>query len=185
MNQKNGETLPAKNIILVGFMGSGKSTICRELGKLLNYPLIDTDHKIEELEKLSVADIFSLKGETYFRDCETQTVEQLLSNQLTHHIISTGGGLPIKEANRPLLRQLGYVVWLNANTDTILDRTSRNSNRPLLQTENARATIEKMLTQRNDIYSEVSHLCLQTSGLSISETAHGILESARYFFGHS
>jgi shikimate kinase len=183
MNEE--KPLPAKNIILVGFMGSGKSTIGRELGKLLSYPLIDTDSQIEELEKLSVADIFSLKGESHFRNSETQVVQNLLDQGMTHHIIATGGGLPVKEENRPLLKQLGYVVWLDANTDTILERTSRTNTRPLLQTENPRETIERMLEQRNSIYEDVAHLHLQTSGLSIAETAHGILESARYFFGHS
>ncbi|MFC5051386.1 shikimate kinase [Rubritalea spongiae] len=183
MNEES--TLPAKNIILVGFMGSGKSTIGRELGKLLSYPLIDTDSQIEELERLSVADIFSLKGEPHFRNCETQIVENLIEQGLTHHIIATGGGLPVKEENRPLLRKLGYVVWLDANTDTILERTSRTNTRPLLQTENPRKTIEEMLERRNSIYQDVAHLRLQTSGLNIAETAHGILESARYFFGHS
>lgn len=179
------EPAPARNIVLVGFMGSGKSTIARELGQLLTYPAIDTDSKIEEVEKISIADIFSLKGESYFRDAETEALQQLVDEGLTHHIIATGGGLPVKEENRPLLRELGYVVWLDANTDTILERTSRNSNRPLLQTEDPRATINKMLEERNAIYSEVSHLRLQTSGLSIAETAHGILESARYFFGQA
>lgn len=184
MNEETSDSSPAKNIILVGFMGSGKSTIGREIGKLLGYPLIDTDSQIEEAEKLSVSDIFSLKGEPYFRDCETQTCLKLLKSGLSHHIIATGGGLPVKEENRSLLKKLGYVVWLDADTDTILERTSRNSDRPLLQTENPRATIESMLDKRNSIYQEVSHLHLQTTGLSISETAHGILESARYFFGH-
>lgn len=183
MNEE--KPLPAKNIILVGFMGSGKSTIGRELGKLLSYPLIDTDTQIEELEKLSVADIFSLKGEAHFRNSETQVIQELLDQGMTHHIIATGGGLPVKEENRPLLRKLGYVVWLDANTDTILERTSRTNTRPLLQTENPRETIERMLEERNSIYRDVAHLHLQTSGLSIAETAHGILESARYFFGHS
>lgn len=188
MNSENHQPLepqPSRNIILVGFMGSGKSTIGRELGQLLSYPMIDTDSMIEEIEKISIADIFSLKGESYFRESETDALHQLAESSLTHHIIATGGGLPVKEENRPLLRQLGYVVWLDANTDTILERTSRNSNRPLLQTENPRETINKMLEQRNAIYSDVSHLRLQTSGLSIAETAHGILESARYFFGQA
>lgn len=185
MNADITNTMPARNIVLIGFMGSGKSTIGRELSKLLSYPLIDTDNKIEEIEKHSVAEIFSLKGENYFRNCETQAVDQLISNGVTHHIIATGGGLPVKEQNRPLLRKLGYVVWLDANTDTLLERTSRNNNRPLLQTENPRETVEKMLHQRNVIYEEVSHLRLQTSGLNIAETAHGILESARYYFGQA
>ncbi|WP_018970096.1 shikimate kinase [Rubritalea marina] len=176
---------PAKNIILVGFMGSGKSTIGRELGQLLSYPLIDTDAVVEEEQQISISDIFSLKGEPYFRDCETAAVQKLLGDCLDHHIIATGGGLPLREENRKLLRELGYVVWLDATPDSILERTARSTNRPLLQTENPRETIESMLHERNAIYKDAAHLRLQTSGLSISETAHGILESARYFFGQS
>lgn len=176
---------PAKNIILVGFMGSGKSTIGRELGQLLSYPLIDTDSVVEEQEQISISDIFSLKGEDYFRDCETAAVKRLLGTCLDHHIIATGGGLPLREENRKLLKKLGYVVWLDATPDSILERTSRTNNRPLLQTENPRKTIEEMLEKRHSIYKDVAHLRLQTTGLSISETAHGILESARYFFGQA
>ncbi len=166
-------------------MGSGKSTIGRELGKLLSYPLVDTDSVVEEQEQISIPDIFSLKGEDYFRDCETAAVTKLLSNCVDHHIIATGGGLPMRSENQELLRELGYVVWLDATPDSILERTSRSSNRPLLQTEDPRKTIEDMLDKRQSTYKEVAHLRLQNSGLSISETAHGILESARYFFGHS
>lgn len=185
MNQDPHLDKPAENIILVGFMGSGKSTIGRELSKLLSYPLIDTDQFIVDQEKLSVADIFSLNGEDYFRNCESEALRQLIHQQTSHHIIATGGGLPMRPENQALLRQLGYVVWLDARIDTILQRTSRTTHRPLLQTENPRSTIESMLTQRNSIYQNVSHLRIQTSDLNISESAHGILESARYFFGHA
>lgn len=185
MQSESSEPKPARNIVLIGFMGSGKSTVGRELSKLLGYPIVDTDHEIEEREKLSIPEIFSTKGEEYFRSTETKLVQELCDKGLSHHIIATGGGMPMREPTRPLLRQLGYVVWLQADVDTILNRTSRNSNRPLLQTENPRQTIENLLEIRNPVYEQVSHLRIRTSDLDIEETAHGILESARYFFAQS
>lgn len=185
MNQDSHIAKPPENIILVGFMGSGKSTIGRELSKLLSYPLVDTDQQIVDQEKLSVADIFSLNGEEYFRNCESEVLRQLIDQHTTHHIIATGGGLPMRPENQALLRQLGYVVWLDARIDTILHRTAHTSHRPLLQTPNPRSTIESMLNLRNSIYQGVSHIRIQTSDLNIGESTHGILESARYFFGHA
>lgn len=185
MNDANDHAKPAKNIILVGFMGSGKSTIGRELGKLLSYPLIDSDTQIVEQERMSVSEIFSLKGESYFRDCETSLVDSLLEQNTSRHILATGGGLPIRPENRETLRQLGYVVWLDADTETIFERTSRNDKRPLLRTQDPRKTIQEMLDERQAIYRSVAHLRVQTGDLDISETAHGILESARYFFGNT
>lgn len=182
MNSESSEPAPARNIILVGFMGSGKSTVGRELGKLLGYPLIDTDQQISQAESATIPEIFQKKGETYFRDCETRLLSTLDEQSVHHHIIATGGGLPMKPQNHQTLRKLGYIVWLQADTDTILERTSRNTNRPLLQTENPREVIEKLLSQRTPIYQEIAHLTVPTSGLDIKETAHGILESARYFF---
>ncbi|SHI86873.1 shikimate kinase [Rubritalea squalenifaciens DSM 18772] len=185
MQSESSESVPARNIVLIGFMGSGKSTVGRELGKLLGYPIVDTDHKIEEQEGLTIPEIFSTKGEDYFRTTETKLIQSLCEEGISHHIIATGGGLPMREENRPLIRQLGYVVWLQADVDTILNRTSRNSNRPLLQTDNPRKTIEELLEKRNPVYEEVCHLRIRTSNLDIEETAHGILESARYFFAQS
>jgi len=182
MNSETHESTPARNIILVGFMGSGKSTIGRELGQLLGYPLIDTDHQISQAESSTIPELFEIKGEQYFRNCETRLLNTLHEQEINHHIIATGGGLPIRTENHAILRKLGYIVWLQANPDTILDRTSRNKNRPLLQTEKPRETIETLLTQRTPIYKDIAHLAIPTSNLDIKETAHGILESARYFF---
>lgn len=182
MNAESNDPSTARNIILIGFMGSGKSTVGRELGKLLGYPLIDTDQQISKAETSTIPEIFATKGETYFRQRETSLIEQLNENNIHHHIIATGGGLPMQTRNHPILRKLGYIVWLQADTDTILERTSRNNNRPLLQTADPRGTIETLLAERTPIYQEIAHLTIPTSGLDISETAHGILESARYFF---
>ena len=112
-------------------------------------------------------------------------LEELHDPAATRRIISTGGGVVGREANRVLLRQLGYVVWLHAPTAVILDRTAKNRDRPLLHTEDPAARVEALLTERKPLYAEVAHLKVDTAGLDCKELATGILESARYFFtGH-
>lgn len=176
---------PPKNIVLIGFMGSGKSTVGRELHQRLGYPLVDMDQVIEQRAGKPITAIFAEDGEEKFREMETLLLEELLDPGPTRRIISTGGGVVERQANRALLRQLGYVVWLHAPTAVILDRTAKNRDRPLLQTEDPAARVEALLTERKPFYAEVAHLKVDTAGLDCKELATGILESARYFFtGH-
>jgi len=170
------------SIALIGFMGCGKSTVGRELHKLLGYPLVDTDHLIEEQAGTSIPKIFTEHGEDGFRETETSVLQQLSADSETRRIIATGGGIVTRPENRELLRHLGCVVWLRADIDTILARTGRNHDRPLLDTEDPRSRIEALLTERKPLYSETCHLEIETTGLSSNEIACGILESARYFF---
>jgi shikimate kinase len=180
----DGVNVP-KNIVLIGFMGCGKSTVGRELQQRLGYPLIDMDTLIEQRVGKAIATLFEELGEPAFRDIETHLLEELYAPDAPRRIISTGGGVIIRRENRTLLRQLGYVVWLQAPVSTILDRTSRNRDRPLLHTDDPRARIEALLAERTPWYRETSHLALETRGLDSGEIATGILESARYFFtGH-
>lgn len=173
------------SIALIGFMGCGKSTVGRQLHQLLGYPLMDTDHLIEQQAGMSIPEIFAERAEDGFREIETSVLRQLASEPGARRIIATGGGVVIRRENRDLLRQLGCVVWLRADIETILARTSRSRDRPLLRTDNPRERIESLLTERQPLYEEASHLEIETSGLSSSEIACGILESARYFFtGH-
>ena len=173
---------PTKNIILVGFMGCGKSTIARVISKQLNYPLLDTDAIITKTAGTSIPEIFKLHGEDHFRDLETKCLADISSEQSIRKIISTGGGLPLREKNRQLMKSLGYVVWLQANVDTILKRTKNNGHRPLLNVPDPRAEIQSLLDQRKSIYADCADLVIQTDDLAIAETAHGIIESARYHF---
>ncbi|MEZ7956446.1 MAG: shikimate kinase [Rubritalea sp.] len=174
-----------QNIVLVGFMGCGKSTVGREIGLQLNYPLVDTDTLIEESVGMSVAQIFSQHGEGYFRDLETDLISQIYSKDFTKQIISTGGGLPLREQNRERLRKLGYVVWLQASADTVLERTAKSNHRPLINNQNPKEKIETMLVERDPIYADVADLTINTDDLEISETVHGIIESANYHFSKS
>ncbi|MDF1711534.1 MAG: shikimate kinase [Akkermansiaceae bacterium] len=170
-----------KNIILIGFMGTGKSTIGRNLSQTFGYPLIDTDNLIVEQDGRSIPQIFKEEGEQAFRDMETKLLQSL--NRHTGHIIATGGGIIGRPENRQLLRKLGYVVWLIARPAEILERTSRNSNRPLLNNEDPEKTIRDLLEIRTPLYRDTAHLGIETDNLSFDEVTTGIIESARYYFG--
>jgi shikimate kinase len=177
----NPDGLP-KNIVLVGLMGCGKSTIGRKLQSLLGYPLVDTDQWIEEKAGMPITEIFSRHGETRFRELESAVLHELSAPGTPPRIIATGGGIVGRKSNRRLLSRLGYVVWLQAPVDVILQRTGRNRDRPLLHTDNPRAKIEALLAQRAPLYHEIADLELETAGLETEEIACGILESARYHF---
>lgn len=178
----NESTTPPKNIVLIGFMGCGKSTVGRELQQRLGYPLVDMDHTIEERAGKPITAIFADDGETTFRDMETALLRELNDPEAPRRIISTGGGVVGRAENRALLKDLGYVVWLHAPSAVILERTSKNRGRPLLHTADPAAKIEALMAQRRPLYEETAHLKLDTAGLRCDEVATGILECARYFF---
>jgi len=177
----HAEPLP-KNIVLIGFMGCGKTTIGKRLQQMLGYPMVDIDHLIEEKMRMPVSAIFGAFGEGTFRELETAVLHELAAPDSPRRIISTGGGIVSRRQNRKLLHQLGFVVWLQAPVDAILERTARNKDRPLLQTENPRQRIEALLNQRTPWYCDTAHLAVDTYGLDVQEVATGILESARYHF---
>ncbi len=178
----NESATPPKNLVLIGFMGCGKSTVGRELHERLGYPLVDMDQLIEEKAGKSITQIFEEDGEENFRDIETSVLNELNAPNEPRRIISTGGGVIGSEKNRALLRELGYVVWLKAPADVILERTSKNKNRPLLQTDDPMAQIKSLLEIRNPLYEEAAHLMLETAGLDCGEVTTGIIECARYYF---
>ncbi len=180
----NASETPPKNLVLVGFMGCGKSTIGRELHHRLGYPLVDMDSTIEHRVGKPIREIFAAEGEAAFRDMESALLDELLAGN-GRRIISTGGGVVVRESNRPLLRRLGFVVWLDAPVEAIVERTSRNRDRPLLHAENPTEKIRALLAERTPWYRETAHLRIDTEDLDFDEITTGILESARYFFtGH-
>lgn len=176
---------PLQNIVLIGFMGSGKSTIGRDLAHTLSYAQIDTDALIEQRAGKSIPQIFADDGESAFRDLESAVLHTIADDQLQGHIISTGGGIITRPGNRDLLRQLGYVVWLVVSPEEIHRRTSRNKSRPLLNTENPEDTIRTLLAERTPAYHETAHLSIETDNLTFPEVTAGIVDSARYFFGQA
>ena len=163
-------------------MGCGKSTIGRELKRLLGYQFIDMDAEIELREKKTIATIFAEEGEAVFRKIETELLQEFHAKGLDHSEISTGGGAILHEENRNIIKSLGFVVWLKADAITIYHRTKKNHSRPILQTANPQQILADLLTLRTPLYHECAHLTIEVKGLNRTEIAGGIIESARYFF---
>lgn len=169
------------NIVLVGFMGCGKSTIGRRLSQMLGYVFVDIDECIESKAGMPITKIFETRGEELFRQLEAAVIQELCMSDKSS-IISTGGGVVTRKRNRRQLKELGYVVWLKVSPETVYERTKRNRDRPLLQTDDPMGKISELLSAREPHYREVADLELDTTDLDVEEIACGILESARYHF---
>jgi shikimate kinase len=173
-----------QDIVLVGFMGCGKSTIARLLHQRLGYPLVEMDQMIEEQAGKSIPRIFEEEGEAAFRDRETHLLGELAAAAPSPRIISTGGGIVGSAENRERLRSMGFVVWLKVTAEAVLDRTARTRHRPLLLTADPEAKIRELMALREPMYHQTAHLALETAGLNATEIVAGILECARYHFTH-
>ena len=157
-----------RNIILIGYMGSGKSTVGRKAARAVEYTFLDTDALIEQEEGMSIAKLFEEKGEAYFREKETETIKKLIAGP-KGNIIATGGGLPMREGNAELLKELGTVIYLKAETKTLLGRLSGDSARPLLKNGDLKEKIETMRAVRGPVYEACADLILQTDNMSFYE----------------
>ncbi len=142
----------AKPIVLVGLMGAGKSTIGRRFAETLGWDFVDSDDEIVEAAGCSIADIFEIYGETIFRDLEHRVIKRLLETERT--VIATGGGAWIQPGVRSLIKRHAVSVWLSADLDTLTDRVSRRTHRPLLETGDKREILKKLLNDRSPIYAE-------------------------------
>ena len=149
-----------RNIILIGPMGSGKSTIGNIIAKRLNREFQDSDHHIEERTGVDIARIFDIEGESGFRDREAHALEELLGQN--NRVIATGGGSVLRPANRKLLKQQGYIVFLDTSLDQQMQRLRRDKKRPLLQTENPRERLKSLLNERRPIYLDLADLVVRT-----------------------
>lgn len=161
-----------KNVILTGMMGSGKTTVGKELATILNYNFVDLDEIIEN-KYGKIADIFSQKGEKYFRELETQELKNL-ENQ-SNFVLSTGGGIILKDENIKILKDLGQVFYLSAKSETIYNRIKNQKHRPLLNTQNPKNTIEEILSKRLEKY-EKSGEKITTDNKNAKEIAGEIYE---------
>lgn len=169
------------NIVLVGFMGSGKSTVSQRVARRLKWRLADTDRLVEERAGLGIPDIFASLGEDGFRGLETEALRSLAGASAT--VVATGGGIVLREENRELLRSLGFTVWLTASTDTLFERVSRNDTRPLLRSENPRRTLEQLLESRHPLYLDCSDCVIDSSELSHRAVVNIVIQRAGQYFG--
>lgn len=156
-------------------MGCGKSSVGIRLAQELEKEFLDTDQWIEQKEKTTISHIFERRGEEAFRRMETDCLKELLKEE-REGILSVGGGLPIREVNRELLRQIGMVVFLEASADTIYERVKGDTKRPLLKTANPKAKIEEMLVQRTPLYQAAADYIIKVDGKSFEAIINEILE---------
>ena len=162
-----------ENIVLIGYMGSGKTTIGQALADKLSYQFLDTDAYIEEEQNTTISHIFTEYGEEYFRNMETATIENLEKNT-NHSIVSTGGGLPLRERNGAVLQKMGFVVFFSVKKETVLKRLEGDTQRPLLQGDNVVQKMEEMLHFRNPIYEYTAHLKVEVDNKTVEEITEEI-----------
>lgn len=149
-----------RNIILVGPMGSGKSTIGSIIAKRLHREFQDSDHYIEDRTGVDIARIFDIEGEQGFRDRETSALRDLLDQ--SNRVIATGGGAVVSKKNQKLLKKAGFIIFLDTTVNQQMQRLRRDKKRPLLQTDNPRARLETLLAERRPIYLKLADLAIPT-----------------------
>lgn len=160
-----------KPIVLIGMMGSGKTTVGKQLATQLQSSWVDTDQYIENLENQSISKLFQLKGESYFRECETKALQQTLKK---YEIISTGGGMILKSENRELLKKDAFVIYLETQLSTLVSRLD-TSNRPLLQQDDLTTKLSSLIKQRQALYQECADVIIQTDQLSVDDIVKQII----------
>ncbi len=170
------------NVILIGFMGCGKSAIGVRLAGLLGFEFIDMDACIAEQAGRSIPEIFATEGEAGFGARETAILQGLLASGKERAVISTGGGIVTQPVNDAPLRGLGWIVWLTTSDDILWQRVRRNRERPMLHTEDPRRTFDDLLALRRPLYQALADATVDTRGLTVEEAAYGISESVRVHF---
>ena len=164
-----------KNICLIGYMGSGKTTVGRLLADALSCDFEDTDEMIVEREGRPISDIFEKEGEPYFRRLETDLLNELCDKGLSKTVLSTGGGLPVAERNRSILKKIGKVVYLRAEAESLYMRVKEDKGRPLLETGDKLKKIREMLAVRGPIYEVTADFIIDTDHIDEEQTVKEIV----------
>lgn len=163
------------NIFLVGPMGAGKSTIGRLLAKALGWRLLDSDKEIEQRTGVSIPMIFEYEGEAGFRRREAEVLSAVTT--LSPIVLATGGGAVILPENQRLLRQRGFVVYLQCAVDKQFERTHKDANRPLLNTDDPKARLEELYKVRDPLYRAVADFIIDTGQHSSRSAVRQILKA--------
>ena len=178
-NQENGcqdssrldhsRKLTSGNLVLVGMMGSGKTTMGRQLAKHLGKVFVDSDEEIIKRTGVTIPHIFDIEGEAGFRQRESAAIRELVGRD--NMVLATGGGAVLDEKNRALLQQNGIVIYLKATTHDLWLRTRHDRNRPLLQTDNPHAKLTELFHLRDPLYRQMSDIVVQSG----KQNAHALM----------
>lgn len=163
-----GEEAKGNNIVLVGYMGSGKTSVGKRIANEFGYKFIDTDEYIVKKENMTINEIFKTKGEEYFRNLETSVIKELIETT-SNSVFSTGGGMPLRRENAMLLKKLGNVYFLRTSADNIYSRVKDSKDRPLLLCDDPKQRIIDMLEERTPKYAYAADYIIDTDGKNINE----------------
>ena len=167
------QRLRNQSIILTGFMGTGKTTIAKELNCLTGFPYFDTDERIEKEQNITIKEMFAKKGEAYFRDCETKLCKDIINEPAS--VIACGGGLVLREENVSLLKKKGFIICLSATPETIYERLKMTTNRPLLKDHMSIEGIQELVDSRKASYASAADLIVPVDNQSPFDVAWEIL----------
>lgn len=167
-------------VVLVGLMGVGKSTVGRRLARRLGLPFVDSDAEIEDASGLSAAEVFERFGEEDYRDGERRLVARLVDGQV--RVISTGGGVFVDPRTREFLKTRTITVWLDAPVEVLAQRTRRRDTRPLLRTDNPKATLERIAEEERPAYAE-AHIHVRSSDGAHRDVVDAIVKALEDYLG--
>jgi shikimate kinase len=170
--------VPTRTIVLLGMPGSGKSSVGRKLASRFALPFHDADEEIEAAAGMSIPQIFERFGEAEFRQGERRVIARLLEKPM--HVLATGGGAFMDEETRELIKQKSVSVWLRADLETLLERTGRRNDRPLLRGDDPRKILERLLAERTPFYSEAD-VTVQSDHRPAEETVDRVLKALQAF----
>ena len=164
-----------RNFILIGPMGSGKTTVGKQLAKRTRMQFVDSDHMIEERCGVSISTIFDIEGEDGFRKRETKMLQELCDK--TDIVLATGGGAIASEENRILLRKSGFVVYLQTSIETQLARTQKTRNRPLLENVDAQKKLTELMDERGKLYEQEADLIVKSGDRIVAKVVDEVLQA--------
>ncbi len=166
-----------KTIVMVGMMGAGKTAVGRALAARLGVPFLDSDHEIETAANLTIPEIFARDGEPFFREKERRVISRLLTEQ--RGVLSTGGGAFLAAENRRIIKECGVSVWLKADLDVLWNRVKHRDSRPLLKTDNPRATLSALYDTRVPLYAKADLPVGSDGRASIEDMVDRVLQALR------
>ena len=167
------------NIILIGPMGSGKTSIGKKLSKMIKFDFIDTDSMIEAKTGVDIPTIFEHEGEQGFRTREAKILKEI--SNINNTVVGTGGGIIVSKENREIIKNLGFVVHLTASVKELVYRTEHDKNRPLINNTNAENKITSLLKDRNDYYENISNVTISTDNYDTVKISKIIIKNYKEY----